>query len=66
MTRKIAPSERQAQDIAPWLPGQREESDGQELVSTRGRLSTEGILLRSSDLRTTMVGRVASMIRRSS
>ncbi len=41
MTRKIAPSERKAQGIAQWLHGQREGSDGQELVSALVGLSSE-------------------------
>ena len=44
MTRKIAPSERKAQAITQWLQGQRESSDGQELVSALVRLSTERVL----------------------
>jgi hypothetical protein len=44
MTRKIAPSEQKAQEIAQWLHRQRERSDGQELVSALVRLATERVL----------------------
>ena len=40
MTRKRAPSARQAQELAQWLHGQRQGSDGQALLSALVRLST--------------------------
>src|SRR5262245_56325424 len=44
MSRKIAPSEREAPEIAQWLPGQHEGSDSQELGSALVRLATARVL----------------------
>lgn len=45
MSRKITPSHRKAQELTQWLHGQRaDRDDGQELLSTLVRLSTERVL----------------------
>ena len=44
MPRKIAPSEQKAQEMAQWLEGQSRANNGEELLSTLVRLSTERVL----------------------
>ena len=44
MEKKIAPSERKAQEIQTLMQGQLEAQSGEELLSTLVRLSTERVL----------------------
>ena len=44
MTRKIAPSEQKAQELAQLLRGQNEAGGGEELLSALIKLSTERVL----------------------
>jgi transposase-like protein len=44
MTRKIAPSEQKAQELAQWCEGQSDTHSGEEVLSAFGRLSTERVL----------------------
>ena len=44
MKKKIAPSERKAQEIQALVQGQLDAQSGEELLSTLGRLSTERVL----------------------
>jgi putative transposase len=44
MEKKIAPSERKAQELSALMHGQREAQSGEELLSTLVRLSTERVL----------------------
>lgn len=44
MTRKRAPSEQKAQELAQWLAGQSDPQSGEELLSAFVRLSTERVL----------------------
>jgi len=49
MARKRAPSERKAQEIAPWCDGQSDVQSGAELLSALGRLSTARVLQEALD-----------------
>src|SRR5215475_7783845 len=44
MEKKIAPSERKAQELQAWMQGQLEAQSGEELLSTLVRLSPERVL----------------------
>ena len=44
MPRKSAPSERKAQESAPWCEGQSDVQSGEELLRALVRLSTERVL----------------------
>src|SRR5262245_55166909 len=44
MEKKIAPSERKAQELQAWMQGQLEAQSGEEFLSTRVRLSPERVL----------------------